>query len=194
LLGREVEVGDGERMDVFGASGGAALYRRSMLEQVGGFDETFFGYLEDVDVAWRARMAGWRCVYEPRAVVHHCHSASFGHRSPLKYYLSGRNRLRLLAKNADTGLLFRHGLTIVVYELAYAAFASIRDGTLAPIRGRLRGLADWRRYRQAGRSVRRPVALAPPEGIRGALKRRHVWSTGDLTAGRPPSAATRRSR
>jgi GT2 family glycosyltransferase len=193
LLGHELEAGEAAPTEVFGASGGAALYRRAMLEDVGGFDESFFGYLEDVDVAWRARMAGWRCVYAPRAVVHHHHSASFGHRSPLKYYLAGRNRLRLLAKNADARLLVRHGPSIVAYELAYATFASIRDRTLAPIRGRLSGLADWRRYRRAGRDRRRPVELSAPEGIRGAVRRHRVWSTGDLTAGRAPAGA-RRSR
>jgi hypothetical protein len=55
--------------EVFGASAGAALYRCAMLEALGGFDERFFAYLEGVDLAWRAQIAGWRCVYVPSARV-----------------------------------------------------------------------------------------------------------------------------
>ena len=61
---------------VFGPSAGAALYRRSMLNEIGLFDEDYFAYLEDVDLAWRARLVGWRCLYAPTAVVYHRHSAT----------------------------------------------------------------------------------------------------------------------
>ena len=63
-----------------------------MLEQVGGFDDTFFAFFEDVDVAWRARAHGWRTLYAPEAVVYHHHSATARHGSPAKLYLVGRNR------------------------------------------------------------------------------------------------------
>ena len=56
-----------EPVEVFGPCGGAALYRRTMLDEVGLFEEDFFAYLEDVDLAWRARLAGWRCLYVPAA-------------------------------------------------------------------------------------------------------------------------------
>ena len=78
LLGEPVDASETTPVEVFGASGGAALYRRAMLEEVP-FDESFFAYLEDVDVAWRARMRGWRSVYVPTAVVRHQHST---HRRP----------------------------------------------------------------------------------------------------------------
>src|SRR5438309_1087708 len=79
--------------EVFGACAGAALYRRAMLDDVGGFDEDFFMYLEDVDLAWRARCAGWRCVYAADAVVHHWHSLSAGENSPFKRFYLGRNKI-----------------------------------------------------------------------------------------------------
>jgi len=63
-----------EPVEIFGPCAGAALYRREMLDEVGLFDEDFFAYHEDVDLAWRARSRGWRCMYSPRAVVHHIHS------------------------------------------------------------------------------------------------------------------------
>ncbi|MFN4295101.1 MAG: glycosyltransferase family 2 protein, partial [Thermoflexales bacterium] len=59
--------------EVFGASGGACLYRRAMLDEVGLFDEDFFAYLEDLDLAWRAQWAGWEAVYAPQARVLHRH-------------------------------------------------------------------------------------------------------------------------
>ena len=80
-------------------SGSAALYRRAMLEEVGGFDDTFFLYCEDTDLGLRARWAGWRCLYVPQAVVEHHYSHSAGTASPLKAYYVERNRLFVLVKN-----------------------------------------------------------------------------------------------
>ena len=79
----------GPATEVFGASAGAALYRRAMLDDVGLFAESFFMYLEDVDLAWRARLRQWQCVYVPAAVVHHLHSASAGEGSPFKLWHLG---------------------------------------------------------------------------------------------------------
>src|SRR5437762_5437862 len=64
---------------VFGPSAGAALYKSAMLCDVGLFDERFFSYLEDADLAWRARSRGWRALHNPRARVLHEYSATGGH-------------------------------------------------------------------------------------------------------------------
>jgi GT2 family glycosyltransferase len=186
LLGASVAESEHEPIEVFGASGGAALYRRSMLEELGGFDESFFAYLEDVDLAWRARMRGWRALYAPRAVAYHHHSATLGHGSAPKLFLVGRNRVRLLAKNATTKTLLRHGSGIVVYELAYVLFAAIRFRTLAPLRGRLVGLREWQRYRQSGAADRRHLQLVPAAGASRALRRHRVWkdASADLDSTR----------
>jgi hypothetical protein len=80
----------------------------------------------------------------------------------------------MLAKNADAAQLRRYGVVIVAYDLAYIVFAALTDHTLAPLRGRLRGLREWRRYRRAG-AARRPVTLTPPLGLRRALARREAW-------------------
>jgi GT2 family glycosyltransferase len=174
LLGRPASAGEPHPVEVFGASGGAALHRRAMLDEVGGIDASYFFSLEDADLAWRARMRGWRCLYAPAAVVHHHHGATGAHGSELKYFHVGLNRVRTLSKNADGRLLARYGLGMVAYDLAYVAFAAVTDRTLAPLRGRLRGLREWRSYRRAG-SDRRPVELAPVRGVRAALMRRSVW-------------------
>ena len=84
--------------EVLFPSGCAALYRRSMLQELGGFDEDYFLYCEDSDLGMRARKAGWRCLLAPRAVVEHDYSASAGRASALKAYLVERNRLYTVAK------------------------------------------------------------------------------------------------
>lgn len=175
LLGAPPEAGGSEPTEVFGASGGAALYRRAMLEEIGGFDPTFFVFIEDADVAWRARMRGWRSLYAPRAVVLHHHSATARHGSSFKHFHVGLNRVRLLAKNADRRHLRRYGPAMVAYDAAYVAYACVADRTFAPLRGRIRGLREWRSYR-AGPGERRPVALAPVSGVRSALRRRFTFA------------------
>jgi GT2 family glycosyltransferase len=177
-LGEPAEPASGQRQEVFGASGGASLFRREMLEEIGGFDDTFFVYFEDVDVAWRARRAGWTSVYAPAAVVHHHHSLTAGHGSPFKYFHVGRNRVRLLAKNAPTRHLLRYGAAIVAYDLAYVLFVLTRDRTAAPLRGRLRGLREWRRYRTPGLPADAARDLEPIRGLRAALGRRRAWDGG----------------
>ena len=91
--------------EVLFPSGSAALYRRAMLEQTGGFDDAFFLYCEDTDLGLRARWAGWKCLYAPDAVVEHHYSHSAGRASPLKAYYVERNRLFVVAKNFPASML-----------------------------------------------------------------------------------------
>lgn len=175
---------ESQTTEVFGTSGGAALYRRGMLDAIGGFDASFGLYLEDADVAWRARMAGWRCLFEPAAVVRHHHSATTRHRSDSKHFHVGRNRVRMLAKNATGRHLLRYGPLILLYDLAYIAYTLASDRTVAPLRGRIRGLRDWRSYR-AAQIDRRPVGLVAARGLRAALARNAAWSRG---SGQRPGA------
>jgi GT2 family glycosyltransferase len=86
-------------------SASAALYRRAMLDQIGLFDEHFFLYCEDTDLGLRARRAGWRCLYVPRAVVEHRYSHSAGKVSTLKAYYVERNRIFVAMKNFPLRML-----------------------------------------------------------------------------------------
>jgi GT2 family glycosyltransferase/glycosyltransferase involved in cell wall biosynthesis len=177
LVGTHVsELRRHEPYEVFGATGGAALLRRKMLDEVGGFDESFFAFFEDADLAWRAQAHQWRALYAPGAVVYHHHSATAQHGSPAKLYLVGRNRIRTLAKNATTGMLLANGLWILAYDAAYVAYASASGRTLAPLRGRLRGISEWRVYRRSGQAHRRPLPLRRPLGFRRALQRHRRYS------------------
>jgi GT2 family glycosyltransferase len=90
--------------EVLFPSGSAALYRRAMLDDVGGFDADFFLYCEDTDLGLRARWRGWKCLYAPDAVVEHHYSHSAGGASPLKAYYVERNRLFVVAKNFPVGM------------------------------------------------------------------------------------------
>jgi GT2 family glycosyltransferase len=183
LVGARVsDHSESEPCEVFGATGGAALYRRRMLDQLGGFDSGFFAFFEDADLAWRAQAAGWRAVYAPQAIVYHHHSATAQHASPQKLYLVGRNRVRTLAKNATLGMLLLNGPWILVYDAAYVIYTTVRGRNLASLRGRLRGLAEWRRYRRAGRAQRRAVRLQSPLGFRRALARDRAYRPGTREA------------
>lgn len=86
--------------DVFAACAGAAIYRRSMLDETGWFDEFHFAYLEDIDIGYRARIMGYRNVYTPEAVVWHVGSGVSGSRyNDFKIRLSARNNLYVIMKN-----------------------------------------------------------------------------------------------
>jgi GT2 family glycosyltransferase len=178
FLGAPVDGPASEPAEVFGACAGAAIFRRAMLDDIGGFDSGIFLYLDDADVAWRAQMAGWRALYVPEAIVWHAHSATTKHGSSFKYFHVGRSRIRLLARNAETSHLRRFGLQMLAYDVGYVAFAAIRDRTLAPFRGRLVGLREWRSARAEMAGHRRPVELERREGFAAALRRRRAWLAG----------------
>jgi GT2 family glycosyltransferase len=98
--------------EVFCASAGAALYRRSMLEETrlhtGYFDRSFFMYFEDVDLGWRCRLAGWTACYVPSAVVHHSFHGSAGrHGEHFVLHQCQKNRVRCVLKNASWWFLLR---------------------------------------------------------------------------------------
>lgn len=124
---------------IFGPTGGAAAYRRTLLDDIGHFDEDFFLYLEDVDLAWRARLRGWSSSHVPGAIVAHLYSASSGQGSPTKRYYLARNRLWGLRKNLLGSLLRRYGAAIVAYDLA-ACLHALLTRDFAGLRGRLAGL------------------------------------------------------
>jgi GT2 family glycosyltransferase len=92
--------------EVFGACAGAALYRRSMLEEIGLFDEDFFLFMEDVDLAFRAQLSGWKCMYVPSARVVHIHGGTAGTGSELAVYYGNRNLIWYIIKNFPPRVLF----------------------------------------------------------------------------------------
>lgn len=133
------DVGQYDREEfVFSACGGSSAYRRSMLDQIGLLDDEFFFLMEDVDLGWRAQLAGWQCLYTPKAVVYHHLSATGG--GVTASYYAGRNTLILLAKDLPAGLWRRHGLKIFRAQLT-DFWQALRAWRGQAARARIRGLA-----------------------------------------------------
>jgi len=84
-------------------SGCAALYEKKMFDEIGLFDEEMFAYNEDTDIGIRAQKAGWKCIYDPRAIVIHQGSSSTSKYSLKKLYWVERNRLRIMRKHFTFG-------------------------------------------------------------------------------------------
>ena len=143
-----------EAIEVFGANAAAGAYRQAMLDEIGLFEPAFESYFEDVDLAWRARLAGWDCRFTPDAVVFHHVSATGG--GPYASYRVARNRLWTLARCMPISLLRRHAPVIVAAQasitvdaLRHARGAAAR----ATLRGVLVGLLTWPRWWAARRRI-----------------------------------------
>jgi len=145
---------------VFSACGGACAYRRAMLDDVGLLDESLFMYLEDVDLAWRAQLRGYGCIYVPTAIVYHRLSATGG--GPIASFYCGRNFIAVIVKDVPGAIIRRHWPAIVRAQLGFAG-ESLRHfrepAARARLRGQLAGLAQLplrlrqRRVVQASRRV-----------------------------------------
>ncbi len=106
-----------EQVEVFGAPGASAFYRREMLDRVGLFDENYFAFQEELDLCWRARLYGWKCVYVPKAVVYHIGGATAGAGSKFLVYHMERNRLLTITKNYPAVPLLQQLPYLLKYEL-----------------------------------------------------------------------------
>ncbi len=175
---------------VFGATAAAACYRRSMIDDVSVegefFDADFFAYREDADVAWRAQLLGWTCIFDPWAVAYHVRKLRPGMRSQLPPAInmhSVKNRFLMRIKNITPGLYWRNAVPITFRDLGIVAYCLLVERSSLPaffqlarglggalrkrrlIQARRRAddayMARWFRYRPA--SFPLPVAAAPPE-------------------------------
>jgi GT2 family glycosyltransferase len=155
---------------IFGACGGAAVYRRSALETVGGLDEDFFALYEDVDWSLRAQLAGLSCRYVPTAVVYHMGSATIGRGlSDFTRYHLWRNTLWIIAKDLPASSLLRHAPQLVLGQLINLAVA-VRDRKLGiwlrVWRDALRGLPGILRKRRDV-AARRRISASELEAVVG---------------------------
>ncbi len=137
----ELDAGQYDRIEeVLWPDGCAAMYRREMLDEIGGFDEDFFAYADDAELGLRARIAGWKCIYIPGAVVRHHRGATLGVRSGRRLELIERNRLLLAAKLFPWSLLWLNGAYYLV-RLGASLWAAARNrgevGQFQGVRGKL---------------------------------------------------------
>ncbi len=184
--GEADDPGDSEPVPVFGACAGAALYRRAMLDRVGLFDEDFFAYLEDVDLAWRAQLAGWQALYVPTARVYHYHSGTARRGGSFKNRLLGRNKVWAIVKNYPAPHLFYYLPAIILYDLAAVVYGLVRyrDGGL--LRGRLEGLWGLGKMYRKRRSIQRDRRVSSGELVRRLEPLPPPWRVPQRYAHLPP--------
>jgi GT2 family glycosyltransferase len=155
-----------EPAEVFGADGAAALYRRETLEDCAIDGEVFDPDLErwasDADVAWRARVLGWTCIYEPAALVHHIRTYSPSTRETMSLAdrrMQFRNRYLMMAKNDSARELARDLPRVALYEALALGHVLLRErellGAYAEAWRRLPAARRRRRDIQARRRTRR---------------------------------------
>jgi GT2 family glycosyltransferase len=183
----EVDEGQYDRVEeILWPDGCAAMYRRAMLDEIGGFDEDFFAYADDAELGLRARIAGWKCLYIPGAVVRHHRGATLGVRSSRRLELIERNRVLLAAKLFPWSLLWLNGVYYVL-RLGAGVWAAItRQGEVGKypgVRGKLQAAfavlaGDWQalpllpRMLAKRRDVERIRKLSPREVRRLILQHR----------------------
>lgn len=136
---------------VFGATGGASLYRAKMLREIGLFDDCFFAYFEDVDISFRAQLAGWKVWYEPAAIAYHAVGGTSSKLGDFARYHSVKNFITLYVKDMPNWLFWFYLPLFGLQLLRFGVTSLLRGQPLAYLRG-----------------VGRALLLMP-----GTLKKRH---------------------
>lgn len=145
---------------VFGATAAAALYRREMIEDIAihdeFFDPDFFVYREDADVAWRAQLLGWRCIYTPHARGYHVRNVLPGNRRALPAVInmhSVKNRFLMRIKNMTGDLYRRNWASITVRDLVVLSCCLFREQT--SLKAFLYVCKNWKRVLAKRREIMR---------------------------------------
>ncbi len=170
--------------EVLWPDGCAAMYRKAMLDEIGGFDEDFFAYGDDAELGLRARIAGWKCVYTPQAVVRHHRGSTLGKDSVRRLQLIERNRLLLAMKLFPWSLLLLNPLFFAA-RLAAGALAACRGagdtayfpglaGKWRLVRGLVMG--QLQALRLAPRMLRKRGDLRRIRRLTSAQVRRLIWN------------------
>ena len=179
--------------EVFGACGAAFMIRRDLFEALGGFDDRFFMVYEDVDLSYRARLAGHRCWYAADAIVRHAGSGTLGLASPSAVYYGQRNLEWTWLKNTPAGMLLRTLPAHVVYSAAGLAHYAVRGRGIAALRGKVAALLSLPELLRRRRDVQRTrrIASGALDAVmdRGwlALKRREKSPRLDLSNQQDPT-------
>jgi len=143
--------------EIVGPCAGAAIYRRSMLDAIGLFDEDFFLFMEDVDLALRARLAGWECAYVPEAVVYHHHGGTAGFMSDLTVYYGNRNILWYPIKDFPAWYLVTSLPWILGRTIAVIPYYALRGQGRIILKSKIDGLKGIPRMIRKRRTVERII-------------------------------------
>lgn len=146
-----------DAVEIFWASGAAMLARRRLLESLGGFDEDFFTYMEEIDFCWRARLRGVRALFVPDSVVRHQGATALAREGFRSLYLNHRNNLLMVLRNAPAAdLILRLGLEAASAAAAVLSGRFRRCAAILAASGSLAGqpLRVWRKRRAEARARR----------------------------------------
>lgn len=178
----EPDTGQYESMEeVFGPCAGAALYRKSMLSEIGLFDEDFCAYMEDTDLAFRGRLAGWKCMYVPKAIVYHIHGGTAGFETDYTIYFGNRNVLWNPIKNFPKLLLISslpwiigRFIAVIPYYILKGHSNAVLKAKIDAIKGIPRMLAKRSRCKVAeneiSQYIRTWVKIRAPKHSRVKIK------------------------
>jgi GT2 family glycosyltransferase len=178
---------DHQQQEVFSPCGAAALYDRGAYLEVGGYDPTYTSYHEDVDLGFRLRLRGYRCLYVPDAVVYHIGSASFGVQSDTQIYFGHRNLVWSFFQNMPGGLLWKYLPAHIAANALFLGYYTLRGHAGAIWRAKrdaVLKLPDIIKKRQMIQSKR----TATPDEISAVLE--HDW-LGPYLLGLKARAKTR---
>ena len=194
----EEDIGQYEEVEeTLWPDGCAAMYRRAMLEQIGGFDEDLFAYGDDAELGLRARIAGWGCLYIPSAVVRHHRGSTLGQLSMRRVELIERNRVLLAFKHFPWSVLWLNAAYFIARLAAGAAAAAAgrgESGRFPNWRGKLslaRAIcsANLQAWKMMPLTMRKRWAFRPmrklPSGQVVSLLRRHRVPLWRMMAGPP---------
>ncbi len=164
--------------EIFSPCAAAAMYRRTAFVEAGGFDEDYFCYVEDVDLGFRLRLLGYRCLYVPASVVQHKGSALTGKRSSFSIYFGHRNLVWTFVKNFPGGAFWRYLPLHLVMNLATLLLLTLSGSGRPALKAKtnaLRGLGRaWEKRKIIQRQARIGYAEIAPllaRGLRSALQR-----------------------
>ena len=148
--------------EVFGPCAAAALYNREIFQQLGGFDERFFCYHEDVDLALRFRLAGGICIQKADAIVDHVSSGISGKASPFAVYHGTRNRIWTFVKSMPLAGIIILGPLHIVLNIAFLIWSLFRKGRAKPTwRGVRDGVKGIPMMWKSRKSIKRKIGLLP---------------------------------
>jgi GT2 family glycosyltransferase len=172
-----------EKTEVSAVSGAAFAIRREVFETLGGFDERFFLYMEDTDLSWRARLAGYRCLYVPQSVIRHDYNLCFG---PHKTFYQERNRYLMLLKNLRWRTLLVLMPALLLAEMVTWGFVLLKDRKR--LKNKLRAYAwivkHWRTVMESRRKVQETRQVADRDLVARCIHTVAFEQTGDSKTAR----------
>jgi GT2 family glycosyltransferase len=149
-----------DEVEVFGASGAAALWRASVLRELGGFDERFFAYYEDVELSFRARLRGYEIWYAPRSVVRHTRGGTAGQHVDFALFHPVKNRWFMIVKDTPTGTMARRFPAIVAGEAFFWGRTIRRRSPRTLLRAYREVVQRWPELRRDRRKIQAARAIS----------------------------------